>query len=315
MKMTKLIVMIPAYNEEKTISMVIKEIPKKIEGISDVKILVVDDGSTDNTVEVAKKAGADYIFKNKQNLGLGTAFKNGIQTALELKADILVNTDADNQYPSRYIQDLVKPILTGKADIVIGNRTPWKVKHFSLSKRFFQYFGNMLTRKIAGSDVPDTVSGFRAYSKEAMLKLNVTTKFSYVLDTIVQASKKGLAIKSIPIETNLPTRKSRLFKNMFEHMKKSFANIVRCYAVYEPFKTFLILSLVFLIPALILLIRFLYFYFLNIGGHAQSLIISGILFFLFGVMFSLAILADLVGINRTLMEEQLYIKRKEMYRK
>lgn len=311
----KLVINIPCYNEEKTLPLVLKELPKKISGIDKIEVQIVDDGSIDNTIEVAKKFGINRIIRHKKNLGLGTAFKHGIEAALENNADIFVNTDADNQYPSRYIQELVKPILEEKADIVIGNRTPWKVKHFSLLKRLFQYFGNMLTRKIAGIDVPDTVSGFRAYSKEAMLKLNIITKFSYVLDTIVQASKKGLVIKSVPIETNAPTRKSRLFKNMFEHMKTSVANILRVYAIYEPFKTFLYLSLLFFIPALVLLIRFLYYYIINEGVHLQSLIISGILFFLFGIMFSLAVLADLIGINRTLMEEQLYIKRKEIYKK
>ncbi len=309
----KVLINIPCFNEEKTLSLVLKELPKKIKGVSSIEVQIVDDGCTDKTIQIAKKFGA-RVVRHKKNLGLGIAFKTGIDAALEAGADIFVNTDADNQYPSKYIPDLVKPILEGKADMVIGNRVPWKVKHFSPVKRFLQYFGNMLTRYIAGSDVPDTVSGFRAYSKEAMLRLNVTTQFSYVLDTIVQASKKGLVIVSVPISTNAPTRKSRLFKNMFQHMKKSASNILRCYAVYEPFKTFMILSLVFFVPALILLIRYFFYYFQGIGsGHVQSLIISGILFFLGGLMFSLGVLADLIGINRKLIEEQLYLKKKEIY--
>lgn len=312
----KLIINIPCYNEQKTLPLVLRELPKKIDGISKIEVQIVDDGSTDKTIEVARKFKVDRIIRLKKNLGLGVAFKRGMEAALESGADIFVNTDADNQYPSKYIPSLVKPVLEGKADMVVGDRVPWKIKHFSLFKRFFQYFGNMITRKISGCRVPDMVSGFRAYSKEAMLRLNVTTQFSYVLDTVMQASKKGLMIVSILIKTNPPTRKSRLFKNIFEHMKKSATNILRCYSIYEPFRTFIIGSIVFFAPALILLGRFLYFYSIGFGsGKIQSLIISAILFFLGGLMVSLGILGDLIGTNRRLVEEQLYLKRKEMYGK
>lgn len=311
----KLVINIPCYNEEKTLPLVLKELPKKIPGISSIEVQIVDDGSTDGTVSVAKKYGC-VIIRHKQNLGLGVAFKSGVEAALSRGCDIFVNTDADNQYPSKYIPALVKPILSHKADIVIGNRTPWQVKHFSPLKRFFQYYGNWLTRSIAGSNVPDTVSGFRAYSKESLLRLNVTTKFSYVLDTIVQASKKGLLIESIPITVNLPTRKSRLFKNIFEHMKKSIANITRVYTIYEPFKTFMILSSLFFIPATILLVRFFYLYLTNAGGaYIQSLIISAILYIIGGILFSLGVIADLIGTNRRLIEEELYYKKREIYKK
>ena len=310
----KLIVQIPAYNEEATIGQVIKEIPRKIPGISKVEVLVIDDGSRDKTAEVSKKAGADYVLRHKRNLGLGTSFKDGCEFALENGVDILINTDADNQYPGKYISELVKPILEERADIVIGNRRPWKVQHFSPFKRIMQRFGNWLTRKVSGSSVPDTVSGFRAYSKEALLRLNVTTKFSYVLDTIVQASHKGLAILSIPIETNPPTRKSRLFKNIFQHMKKSGINILRCFVIYEPFKTFFMGAIILAIPATILLIRFLVHYIFNTGaGLVQSLIIMAVLYIFAALMFVLGILAELLGTNRKLIEEQLYLKKKEMF--
>jgi len=311
----KLVINIPCYNEEKTLPLVLKELPKKIDGIDKIEVQIVDDGSTDNTIEVAKKFKVNRIVKHKKNLGLGIAFRDGVNAALANGADILVNTDADNQYPSKYIKDLVKPILDEKADIVIGNRNPWKVKHFSLIKRFFQYFGNMAIRYIADSDVPDTVSGFRAYSRESMLRLNVLTKFSYVLDTIIQASKKGLVIVSVPITTNAPTRKSRLFKNIFEHIKKSASNMIRAYTIYEPFKTFLLGSLLFFIPAIVLIVRFLILYFQGISGHVQSLIIAAIFFILGGGMFILGIIADLIGINRQLMEEQLYLKKRKFYEK
>lgn len=310
----KLVINIPCYNEQETLPLVLRELPKKIDGISKIEVQIVDDGSTDGTVEVASKFKVDRIIRLKKNLGLGVAFRRGMEAALDAGADIFINTDADNQYPSRYIPSLVKPILEGKADMVVGDRVPWKVKYFSPVKRIFQYFGNMITRKISGCRVPDMVSGFRAYSKEAMLRLNVTTQFSYVLDTIMQASKKGITIVSIPIKTNAPTRKSRLFKNIFQHMKKSAANILRCYSIYEPFRTFLLGSLVFFTPALILLFRFLWYYSNGYGsGKIQSLIISAILFFLGGLMVCLGILGDLIGTNRRLIEEQLYLKKKEMY--
>ena len=313
----KLVINIPCYNEEKTLPLVLKELPKKIKGISKIEVQIVDDGSTDNTVEVARKFGVTRIIRHKQNLGLGTAFKHGIEAALEAGADIFVNTDGDNQYPGKYIEALVQPILNHEADITVGNRTPWKVSYFSAIKKFFQYWGNMLVRFIAGSDVPDTVSGLRAYSRDALLRLNITTKFSYVLDTIVQAERKGLVIVSIPIHTNPPTRKSRLFKNIFHHMCKSLVNVIRCYVVYEPFKTFMTLATLFLLPALFLGLRFLWYnFFTKTGGaHIQSLILAAILFTLAGLMFVLGILAELLGTNRKLVEEQLYLTRKTIYRK
>ncbi|HPI03171.1 MAG: Undecaprenyl-phosphate mannosyltransferase [Candidatus Aerophobetes bacterium ADurb.Bin490] len=309
----KLVINIPCLNEEKTLPLVLSELPKKLDGIDTIIVQIVDDGSSDNTSKIAMEYGA-RVIRHEKNLGLGTAFKHGMEAALEADADIMVNTDADNQYPSRYIKDLIKPVIDGRADMVIGNRTPWKISHFSGFKRFLQYFGNMLTRKVAGSATPDTVSGFRAYSKEAMLRLNITTKFSYVLDTIVQAERKNLNVASVPIETNTPLRRSRLFKNILQHVYKSGRNLLRCYIIYEPFMTFMWLTMFFLAPAMILLIRFLYFYVTNGGaGHIQSLVISSFLFALSGIMFSLSIIAEIIGMNRTLIEEQIYLKKKEFY--
>ena len=312
----KLVINIPCYNEEKTLPLVLREIPKKIKGISKIEVQIVDDGSTDKTVEVAKKFGVKRIVRHKTNMGLGIAFKHGLEAALENGADIFVNTDADNQYPSKYIKDLVQPILKHEADMVIGNRTPWKVKHFSGIKKFFHYWGNILMRFIAGSDVPDTVSGFRAYSRDAMLRLNITTRFSYVLDTIVQAERKGFVIVSIPITVNPPTRESRLFKNIFQHMTKSFVNVIRCYVIYEPFKTFMTFAALFFLPGLYLGLRFLYFSFITKSGgaHIQSLILAAILFTLSGLMFVLGIIAELLGTNRKLHEEMLYLARKKLYK-
>jgi glycosyltransferase involved in cell wall biosynthesis len=310
----KLVINIPAYNEENTLPLVLRELPKKIQGIDKIEVQIVDDGSIDKTVEVAKKFKVDRIIRHRKNQGLGKSFKDGMQYALENKADIFVNTDADNQYPSRYIADLVKPIIESKADLVIGNRKPWKVKHFSPLKRMLQFFGNFMTRRVLNCNVPDTVSGFRAYSREAMLRINVTTKFSYVLDTIMQAVQKDLKIQSIDIETNAPTRKSRLFKNIFQHMKKSLGNLVRMFYLYEPFKTFFILSLVFFIPGIFLTARWFYYYFTHLGGgNIQSLVIASMLLIASLLLFALGIIGDSMKTNRMLIEEQLYLKKKEMF--
>lgn len=307
----KLVINIPCFNEEHTLPLVLKELPKKIPGIDLIEVQIVDDGSTDKTVEVARKFNV-RVIKHKKNKGLGESFKRGMQVALERGADIFVNTDADNQYPSRYIPDLVAPIVSQEADLVIGNRKPWKVKHFSLFKRCLQWFGNKVTRTILGSDVPDTVSGFRAYSREAMLRINVVTKFSYVLDTIMQAVQKGLRIVSIDIETNPPTRQSRLFKNIFQHMKKSGTNLIRIFYLYEPFKTFAYLASVPFIVALILVIRWFYHYFAGIGsGNLQSLFISGVLGITAILLFALGIIGDSMKTNRMLTEDVLYRLKKE----
>jgi glycosyltransferase involved in cell wall biosynthesis len=309
----KLVINIPCYDEEKTLPLVLRELPKKIDGIDKIEVQIVDDGSRDKTIQVAERFGVTRIIRHKKNRGLGIAFKNGMQSALENGADIFVNTDADNQYPSRYIKDLVKPIINGRADLVIGNRKPWKVKHFSPFKRVLQWIGNGITRTILDSDVPDTVSGFRAYSKDAMLRINVVTRFSYVLDTIMQAVQKDIKIENIDIETNAPTRESRLFKNIFQHMKKSAINLTRIFYLYEPFKTFFYLSLPFFLAGLILIVRWLVIFFVGLGGqHIQSLFIGGVLSIVGVLLFAMGIIGDSLKINRMLTEEVLYkLKKRE----
>lgn len=312
--MVKLVINIPCLNEEKTLPLVLKELPKKIEGIDKIEVQIVDDGSTDKTVEVARKLGVTRIIRHKKNKGLGIAFKHGIDHALNSGADIFVNTDADNQYPSKYIPELVKPVLNEKADLVIGNRRPWKVKHFSVLKRVLQFFGNGLTRSIMRSDVPDTVSGFRAYSKDAMLKINVTTKFSYVLDTIMQAVQKDLRIESIDIDTNPPTRESRLFKNIFQHMKKSGTNLIRIFYLYEPLKTFFYASLIPFVFGISLMFRWMFLNYVvkTSGGNIQSLILSAVLIITAVLLFALGIIGDSLKSNRMLTEDVLYrLKRKD----
>ncbi|MFW5704381.1 MAG: glycosyltransferase family 2 protein [Nanoarchaeota archaeon] len=313
--MVKLVIQIPCFNEEETLPLVLKELPKKIEGVAEVEWQIIDDGSTDNTVEVAREYGC-HVVSYVGNKGLGNAFKAGISEALSRGADIVVNTDGDNQYPSAYIKDLVKPILDGRADIVIGDRQTKKVEHFSPLKKFLQWFGSLTVRRLSGTDVADTVSGFRAYSKEALMQLNVVSKFSYCLDTIVQAGKKNLTVVDIKMSTNAPTRKSRLFKNMFQHIKKSGMNLIQVYVMYEPFKTFFYLSLPFLFIGLVLFFRYAYYFVIGEGGgHIQSLVI-GTVFFITGVIsVFMGIISHLLAINRRLLEENLYLEKVQVYGK
>lgn len=301
----KLIIQIPCYNEEKTLPLVLEDIPKKIEGIDIIEIQIIDDGSTDKTVEVAKQWGVHHIIQNTGNKGLGISFQKGLNHALYLGADILVNTDGDNQYPSYYISDLVQPILNKEAEIVVGNRQTSQIKHFSLLKKFFQWLGTKVTIILSGEkEVEDAVSGFRAYSREALLELNVTSRFSYVLDTTVQSSVKKIKMVSIPIETNLPTRPSRLFKNMWQHIRKSAIDILRVYAMYKPLRVFIGLGMIFLLIGAIPIVRFLYDYFFITGGEGkiQSLIIGSILLSISFNCFALGIIGDLMNRNRTLIE-------------
>jgi len=309
----KLVINIPCLNEEKTLPLVLEEIPKKINGIDEIEIQIVDDGSNDNTIKVAENYGC-RVIKHKENMGLGVAFKHGIEAALENGADIMINTDADNQYPSRYIPELIQPILNGYADVSIGNRQTWKVKHFSFLKRFLQWLGSASVRFLSKSDVKDTVSGFRAYSRESLLNLNVKTRFSYVLDTIMQCSSKNLKMVSVDIEPNLPTRKSRLFKNMFQHIQKSGFNLIKIYVMYRPLATFLGLSVLFLIPSFGIIGRFLFFYFSGEGnGHIQSLIAASMLFITSVLMMAMGIIVELVKYNRELLDDQLYLAKKKLY--
>jgi len=309
----KLVINIPCLNEESTLPQVLKELPAQIDGIDEIEVQIVDDGSTDRTAEIAEHYGC-RVIQHKTNLGLGVAFKHGIESALENNADIFVNTDADNQYPSKYIPALIKPVLDGKADVTISNRQTWKVKHFSFLKRFLQWFGSASVRLITKSDVKDTVSGFRAYSRESLLRLNVHTPFSYVLDTIMQCSTKNLKMVSVDITTNPPTRKSRLFKNMFQHIRKSGFNLIKVYVMYKPFATFLALSIIFMLPSLGIIGRFLYFYVTEGGaGHIQSLIGAAILFITAVLMLALGVIVELVKYNRELIEEQLYFQKQQTY--
>lgn len=304
----KLIIQIPCYNEQNTLPLVLKDIPKEIKGIDSIELQIIDDGSTDKTVQVAKKLGVHHIVQNIGNKGLGNSFRLGVDHALQLGADIMVNTDGDNQYPSNYIPQLIAPILQKQADIVVGNRQTSQIKHFSPLKKFFQWLGTRITIFLSGEkDIEDAVSGFRAYSRAALLELNVTSSFSYVLDTTVQAADKRLKMVSVPISTNAPTRPSRLFKNMWEHIFKSGIGIFRVFSQYKPLRVFWGLGGILFLIGIVPIVRFLYNYFYLGGeqGKIQSLIIGSILLSVSFNCFALGIIGDLMGKNRILIERIL----------
>lgn len=302
----KLIVQIPCYNEEKTLPLVVNSIPKQIEGVDEIETLVIDDGSQDRTSEVAKRLGVNHIIRHTRNKGLALSFANGIHHALEMGADIIVNTDADNQYPQQDIPRLIHPVMTGDAEIVIADRQTSKVKHFSPLKKLLQNFGSRMVRFFSGSEVPDAVSGFRAYSRQAALQLNIVTDFSYVIETIIQAQYKRMSVASIKVNTNPPTRKSRLFKSMFQHIRHSSATMLRVYTMYRPLTVFVMVGFFLSTIGFIFAFRFVFYYFIGEGnGHIQSLIFAAILIMVGFQIFMTGLVADLEGINRKLLENSL----------
>lgn len=300
----KLVIQIPCYNEEASLAIALAALPKAIEGIDEIQILVIDDGSVDKTIEVARNNGVENFVVFPNNLGLAKAFSAGLSKSLELGADIIVNTDADNQYCADDIEKLVKPILENQADIVIGSRPIENIKHFSLIKKILQKLGSCVMRLVSSTKIADATSGFRAFSKAAALRMNVFDNYTYTLETIIQAKAKGLEIISVPIRVNSELRKSKLIKNIFDYIKRSVFTMIRMFIVYRPFRFFAIIGLLFLIPGLFLGARFLYYYFSGDGsGHIQSLILSAVLI-LTGVQVGLiAIFADLQSVNRKLLED------------
>jgi len=307
----KLIIQIPCYNEEKYLPLTLKDLPKNVEGMDEVEVLVVDDGSSDNTAEVARKNGVRHIVRFKKHRGLAAAFSAGIQACLRQGADIIVNTDADNQYKGSEIPKLVAPVLRGEADIVVGDRRTQTISHFSWTKKKLQKWGSRLVRILSKTKVADATSGFRAISREAALRLNVLSDFSYTLETLIQAGKMNLAVKSVPVETNETPRTSRLFNNVFTFLKNSASTIVRTYAMHEPLKIFLTVAALFFVLGLIPGIRFLVFFFSGSpGGHIQSLILSAILLIISFLLVVIAILSDLISSNRKLIEETLWRLKK-----
>ena len=300
----KLVIQIPCYNEQDALPVTLKALPKHIDGIDEIEILVIDDGSTDKTIDIAREYGVVNFVQIPHNCGLSKAFIAGINKALLMGADIIVNTDADNQYCADDIEKLVTPILKGEADMVIGTRPVSEISHFSLMKKFFQKLGSFVMRVISSTDVQDAPSGFRAFSRNAAIQLNIFDNYTYTLETIIQAKAKGLQLKCVDVAANPEMRQSRLVKNMFDYIRRSIFTMVRMFIIYRPFRFFSILAGLFLSLGALLGIRFLWYYFTGSGsGHIQSLILSAILI-ITGVQVSvIAILSELFSINRKLLED------------
>jgi glycosyltransferase involved in cell wall biosynthesis len=306
----KLIVQIPCLNEEATLPQTLASIPRHIPGVDEVEVLVVDDGSTDRTAEVARAHGADHVVRFTRRKGLAAGFMAGLDACLRLGADVIVNTDADNQYPGEDIPRLLAPILAGEADMVVGDRGVQDVAHFSWTKRRLQRLGSWVVRKVSGTQIADATSGFRALTRDAALRINIVSEFTYTLESIIQAGKKKLAIAHLPIQAQ-ETRPSRLFSSTWDYVKRSAATILRIYAMYEPLKVFVILGSLLLSAGMALGLRYAWFWWQgDVRGHLQSALASVVLL-IFGMMtLQWGILADVIAANRKLIEDVLYRVRK-----
>lgn len=310
----KLIIQIPCYNEAETLEIALNDLPKHIDGIDEIEYLIINDGSKDDTVKVARNWGVHYVVNFKKNKGLAKGFMAGLDACLRNGADIIVNTDADNQYNGDDIEKLVRPILEGKADIVIGERPIDQTAHFSPLKKKLQHLGSWTVRVASKSDIPDAPSGFRAYSREAAMRLNVTNEYTYTLETIIQAGRDRIPMESVPIRTNPELRKSRLFSSMFGYVKRSMITIVRSFMMYKPLAFFLGIGGVVGGLGVILGIRFLVYFFLGQGGgHIQSLILASTLLMMGFMTAIIGLQADVIAKNRKLLEDIQYHVRKLDY--
>lgn len=313
----KLIIQIPCYNEEGTLESVISDLPKKIQDIDIIETLIIDDGSTDKTIEAARKSGVDHIVALKTHRGLAKAFASGIEFSLDQGADIIVNTDGDNQYRGEDIPKLIMPIIKGEADVVIGTRQIEKVPHFSFFKKKMQKLGSGIIRKLSKTPVRDATSGFRAFSKEAAMRINPLTEYSYTIESLVQLGNEKVKIASVPIQVNEKLRESRLIKNTPSFIARQSLTLFRMYTVYKAFRVFVLLGLIVALPGLFGFIRFLYFYFTSGGeGHIQSLIFSAVFIICGFFILMLGIIAELVSSNRKMIEMMMYkIRKLEMTNK
>ena len=309
--MPKLIIQIPCLNESETLANTLAALPRQIDGIGSIETLVIDDGSADGTADVALRCGVDHIVRFPGHRGLARAFAVGLDASLQLGADIVVNTDADGQYPGSDIPKLVAPILCGEADIVIGDRGVDSVQHFSVGKRWLQRMGSRAVSKLSGIEIGDVTSGFRAYSREAALRMNILSDFSYTLETIIQSGKKPITVVTVATTSNPPTRPSRLFAGTAQYLRRQIPTVLRLYLLYQPLKTFALGSTVFLAPGVLIGLRFLYFWVRGTGaGHIQSLILAAILSIVGFQVLILGLVADLLAANRRLLEDTLYRVRK-----
>jgi glycosyltransferase involved in cell wall biosynthesis len=300
----KLIIQIPCFNEEQTLPATLADLPLEVEGFDVTEYLVIDDGSSDRTIEVAREHGVHHIVKLVKNRGLARAFMAGLEECLLQGADVIVNTDGDNQYQGECIQSLVNPILAGETQIVVGARPISEIKTFSPIKKYLQYLGSWVVKVASGTEIPDAPSGFRAYHREAAILLRVNNSYTYTLETIIQAGQMGIPMTSVPISVNRVLRPSRLFRSTFEYVFRSVSTIFRVFILYRPFKFFFSLAAIVSIPGLGGIIRFLYFYFTGSGtGHVQSLILSGLLVALGSIIVAVGLLADLISSNRRLLED------------
>ena len=310
----KLIIQIPCYNEAETLEIALNDLPKHIDGVDEIEYLIINDGSKDNTVEVAKRWGVNYVVNFKQNKGLAKGFMAGLDACLRNGADIIVNTDADNQYVGEDIAKLIQPILDGKADMVVGERPIDETEHFSPLKKKLQHFGSWVVRKASRTDIPDAPSGFRAYSREAAMRMNVVNEYTYTLETIVQAGRNKMAITSVPIRTNGELRPSRLFNSMMGYVKKSMLTIIRAFLMYRPLMFFTTLGSIMGLIGAGIGIRFLCYWFAGTGaGHIQSLILASMMIILGVMTIIVGLQGDIIAANRKLLEDIQYHVRKLDY--
>lgn len=307
----KLIIQIPCFNEEQSLPVTFADLPRQIDGIDCIEYLIINDGSSDRTVEVARELGVHHIVSFKQNKGLARGFAAGLDACLHLGADIIVNTDADNQYYGADIVQLVEPILKGTADIVIGERPIDTTEHFSASKKTLQRVGSFVVRVASGTSIPDAPSGFRAYTREAAMRLNIINEYTYTLETIIQTGFSKMAMTSVPVRTNGELRESRLFKSMWKYIQRSGIVIARSFMMYKPLKFFIMLGSAFAFVGAAISVRFLIYYFQGTGGgHVQSLLFA-VLFLLLGFQCVIAgFQADLISANRKILEDIQYRVRK-----
>ena len=303
----KLIIQIPCYNEAEALPVTLADLPRQVEGFDSVEWLVIDDGSTDGTARVARKHGVDHVVSHTRNQGLARAFMTGLDACLNLGADVIVNTDADNQYNAADIPSLVRPVLAKEADIVIGARPIKDISHFSPIKKILQKLGSWVVRKVSSTDIPDAPSGFRAFSREAAMRLNVFNEYTYTLETIIQAGQKNMAITSIPVRVNKDLRPSRLLRSIPSYIQRSIMTIVRIFVVYKPFRFFFIIGAILLALGMLIGLRFLWYYLIGNGaGHIQSLILAAVLLISGFQTILVAFLADVLAANRKMLEEVKY---------